>query len=249
MKSFTFGACNSWYWLQRIVLVLGTLATLASCSAKREAVYRWRGEDESRTLTLRRDKTFVLEVDGGYFYRVDTGRYALRGDTLILNPDRALSSIDSLIEMDQRYDGRRYMEIMQPEVSFDKQNRVIGTEYRALIFPSVTVNGEITLEIDSMDTSFRRLLIPDSLEVRSLLIRVLEERTCPPEIAFRVTIPPRNPPTTSFRIVLRSPDMRHQYMAGFHWLIKGDTVYASFVDEDCAPGQIRLVKVDTENLP
>jgi hypothetical protein len=222
---------------------------VAACSTEREAVYRWRGEDEGRTLTLRRDKTFVLEVDGGYFYRVDTGRYAIRGDTLILNPERALTSIDSLIEMDQRYDGRRYMEVMQPEVTFDKQNRVSVTEYRGLIFPSVTVNGEVVLQIDSTDTSFRRLVIPDSVEVRSLMIRVPDERTCPPELTFRVTVQPRNPPTTSFRIVLRSPDMRHEYLGGFRWLIRGDTVYASFVDERCAPGTIRLVKTSAENLP
>lgn len=230
-------------------IILSCFLLFAACRAEREGVYRWQGEGESRTLTLRRDKTFVLEVDGGYFYRIDTGRYAVKGDTLILNPDRALTSIDSLIEMDQRYDGRRYIEVMQPEVSFDRQNRVLGTEYRGLIFPSVTVNGGIALEIDSTDTSFRRLLIPDSVDVRSLLIRAPDERTCPPEVVFRVTIPPRNPPTTSFRIVLRSPDMRHQYLAGFHWIMRGDTVYASFVDEDCTPGQIRLVRTGAENLP
>jgi|SRR5690606_29790089 len=232
-----------------LIFILICIFLFAACRAEREGVFRWRGEDESRTLTLRRDKTFVLEVDGGYFFRVDTGRYVLKGDTLILNPERARASIDSLIEMDQRYDGRRYMEVMQPEVTFDNQNRVLRTEYRGLIFPSVTVNGNISLQVDSTDTSFRRLVIPDSLEIRSLLIRVPDERTCPPEVAFRVTVPPRNPPTTSFRIVLRSPDMRHQYLAGFRWLLRGDTIYASFVDQDCTPGIIRLVRTSSADLP
>lgn len=240
MKRFTF-------WSQNGCLLC--ILILAACSAKREAVYHWKGMDESRTLTLRRDKTFIFQVDGGYFFRTDTGRYALHGDTLILNPDRAFSSIDSLIEMDDRYDGHRYMEVVQPVISYDDRNQVVEKEYSGVIFPDVTVNGTFTLQVDSTDATFRRLLIPDSLEVRTLLIRVPDGRTCKPEVTFRVVIPPRNPPTTSFRIVLRSHDLRAHYLAGFHWLMKGDTVYASFVDEDCTPGQIRLAKAPSGDLP
>lgn len=221
----------------------------AACSAEREAVYRWQGTDESRTLTLRRDKTFILEVDGGYFYRTDTGRYTMRGDTLVLNPASAFSSIDSLVEDDERYAGRRYMEVMQPVVEFDEQNRMTGKEYRGLIFPNVTVNDTLTLEIDSTDTSFRRLLIPDTLDIRTITIRVPEERTCRPEVTFRVTLKPRDPPANSFRIFLRSHDMRSHYLAGFKWLIRNDTVYASFIDENCTPGTMRLAKTAAGDLP
>lgn len=248
MSRFIFLTKRTGHWPLAAVVVSFVLA-FAGCSAKRQAVYRWQGVDESRTLTLLRDKTFIYEIDGGYFFRADTGRYALNGDTLILNPDRAFSSIDSLVEMDERYAGRRYMEVVRPVVSYDDKNRVSGIEYRGLIFPNVTVNDVVTLEIDSTDASFRRLLIPDSLEVRTLLIRVLEDRTCRPEVAFRVVIPPRDPPTASFRIVLRSHDLPSNYLAGFRWLIRGDTVYTSFLDEDCIPGMIRLAKVGTDDLP
>lgn len=248
MKRFIFRTRNTRCDRYRSAILLSVLA-LSACSAKREAVYRWQGMDESRTLTLRRDKTFTYEVDGGYFFRTDSGRYALRGDTLILNPDRAFSSIDSLVEMDERYAGRRYMEVMQPVISYDAQNRVSEIEYRGLIFPNVTVNDAVTLELDSTDASFRRLLIPDSLNVRTILIRVPEERTCRPEVTFRVVISPRDPPTKSFRIVLRSHDMRSHYLAGFRWLLRGDTVYATFVDDDCTPGTIRLAKTGAGDLP
>lgn len=236
--------CNSWQGVLAFCILV-----LSGCKAEREVVYRWQGMDESKTLTLRRDKTFIFEVDGGYFFRTDTGRYVIQGDTLTLNPDRAFSSVDSLVEMDERYGDRRYMEVVQPVVLYDDRNGTTETEYRGLIFPNVTVNDAVTLEIDSTDASFRRLLIPDSVEVRTLTIRVPEERTCRPEVTFRVEIPPRNPPTASFRIVLRSHDTRSHYLAGFRWLIRGDTVYASFLDHDCTPGLSRLAKIRDGDLP
>jgi len=218
------------------------LLTLPGCRSKKEVIYLWEGEDESRRLTLQKDNTFILEIDAGYYLRVDTGRYVQRGDTLVMNPDRGGNVIDSLLEMDSLFYGHRFLEVMQPVITFGDDNTVIDSHYRGVLFPVAIVNGSLALSIDPNDPSYRKLLIPDSVSVRTILVRVPEERTCKPELTFRLSIPQREPPTKSYRVYIRSHDSRIHYLAGFKWLLEGDTIKAHFIDEWCTAGEMRLAR-------
>lgn len=218
-------------------------ATLLSCRTKKEVVYHWENADESRSLTLKRDNSFILEINAGYYFRVDTGTFLRKGDTLVINPDRGSAAIDSLVEMDSLYFGRRFVEVMQPVIDFGMDNEVMGVHHKGVIFPQVVVNNTLDLSVDPDDPTYRKLHIPDSVEVGSLVIRVPDERTCKPELTFRLALPQRESPTKSYRVYIRSHDTRSHYLAGYKWLIRGDTIMTSFVDEWCTPAEIKLVRI------
>jgi len=226
-----------------LLLTILMAATLASCRTKKEVVYRWENADESRSLTLKRDNSFILEIDAGYYFRVDTGTFLRKGDTLVINPDKGSAAIDSLVEMDSLYFGRRFVEVMQPVIDFGMDNEVTGAYHKGVIFPQAVVNDTLTLSVDPDDPSYRKLHIPDSVQLKRLVIRVPEERTCRPELTFRLALPQRDPPTKSYRVYIRSHDTRSHYLAGYKWLIRGDTIMTSFVDESCTPAEIKLVRV------
>lgn len=223
--------------------VIVVMLVVASCRVKKEAVYRWEGTDESRSLTLRRDNSFILEIDAGYYFRVDTGTFTRKGDTLVINPDKGSTAIDSLLEMDTLFNGHRFLEVMIPVIDFGTDNQVEGFRHTAVIFPAAVVNDTLPLVLDPDDASLRKLRIPDSLRVRSLAIKIPEKRTCKPELNFRLALPQRDPPTSSYRVYLRSHDTKPHYLAGYKWLIRGDTVMTSFLDEDCVEAEVKLVRV------
>lgn len=223
--------------------MLAAVMLTVSCRTKKDVVYRWEGEDESRSLTLKRDNSFILEIDAGYYFRVDTGTYLRNGDTLVINPDKGSAAIDSLVEMDSLYYGRRFVEVMRPVIDFGKENEVVGIHHSGVIFPQVVANDTLDLLVNPDDPTYRKLHIPDSVQVRSLLIRVPEERTCRPELTYRLALPQHDPPTESYRVYIRSHDTRSHYLAGYKWLIRGDTIMTSFVDELCTPSDIKLVRI------
>lgn len=226
-----------------LLLAVLMAATLLSCRTKKEVVYHWENADESRSLTLKRDNSFILEINAGYYFRVDTGTFLRKGDTLVINPDRGSAAIDSLVEMDSLYFGRRFAEVMQPVIDFGMDNEVMGVHHKGVIFPQVVVNNTLDLSVDPDDPTYRKLHIPDSVEVGSLVIRVPDERTCKPELTFRLALPQRESPTKSYRVYIRSHDTRSHYLAGYKWLIRGDTIMTSFVDEWCTPAEIKLVRI------
>lgn len=225
-----------------LLAILSAIMLTVSCRTKKDAIYRWEGADESRSLTLKRDNTFILEIDAGYYYRVDTGTFLRRGDTLVINPDKGSAAIDSLVEMDILFHGRRFLEVMQPVIDFGTDNRITGSSHKGVIFPVCVINDTLTLTVDPDDPSYRKLHIPDSVTVRTLTLRIPEQRTCKPELTFRLALPPRDPPTRSYRVYVRSYDTRTHYLAGYKWLISGDTIMTSFVDEWCTPAEIKLVR-------
>ncbi len=232
-------------WSRRLPFLAAVIAVMVttSCRSKMETVYRGENGDESRSLTLKRDNSFILEVNAGYYMRIDTGTFLRKGDTLVINPDKGMTAVDSLVEMDSLYYGHRFLEVMQTVFDFGMENQITGMYHREVIFPAAVVNDTLTLALDADDPSYRKLYIPDSVEVRSLLIRVPEQRTCKPELTFRLSLPPRDPPTQSYRVYIRSHDTRANYLAGFKWLVEGDTIMTSFVDDSCTPTDVKLVRV------
>jgi hypothetical protein len=225
-----------------MVFVLLVLPILSGCKSRKEAIYIWQNEDEHQRLILKRDNSFVLEIDAGYYLRIDTGTFIQRGDTIVLNPDKEGNVIDSLVEMDSLFYGHRFLEVMEPEVSVSKDNEITKSFVRAILFPMVIINDSIPLSLNPDDQSYSKLLIPDSLDVYRILIRVPEEKTCKPELTFKLNLHEREKPAKSFRIYIRSHDTRELYLAGFKWLLKGDTVETTFMDEWCSPIGVKLVR-------
>lgn len=220
----------------------GFIVLLVLACGRKDTLYQWKGDSESRRLILRKDKTFILTVDGGYFTRTDTGVYRMAGDTLILNPGRADYTVDSLVEMDSLFNGIRFIEIMQEELTFDTLNRVVESYYRPVIFPSVLVNGKVPLEVVPDDHTYRKMAIADTLQVRHFQITIPEKNTCRPFLRYQLTVKRHDPPTQSFRVYLRSPLSKGHYLAGFKWLVRGDTIESSFQDEMCESTEVKLVK-------
>lgn len=230
-------------WKLPFLVAFVAAMVMSSCRSKVEAVYRWENADESRSLTLKRDNSFILEVNAGYYVRVDTGTFLKKGDTLVINPDKGTSAIDSVVELDGRYNGHRFLEVMQTVFDFGMENQIIDSYQRGVIFPAAVVNDTLSLALDPDDPSYRKLHIPDSVEVGTLLIRVPEQRTCRPELTFRLSLSSRDPLPQSYRVYIRSHDTRENYLAGYKWLVSGDTIMTSFVDESCSPADVRLVRV------
>src|SRR5690606_36889678 len=170
---------NPTYRMQRIlahhagkpllIAIFFTTMLTASCRTKKEAVYRWEGKDESRSLTLKRNDAFILEIDAGYYFRVDSGTFLQKGDTLVINTGKGPATIDSLIEMDSLYFCHRFVEVMQPVIDFGMDNEITGAHYKGVIFPQVVVNDTLDLLVDPDDATYRKVHIPDSVDRKSVV--------------------------------------------------------------------------------
>lgn len=226
----------------RIFPVGIALIVLAGCRSEKVVTYVWENEDEHQRLTLRNDKTFILDIDAGYYSRIDTGTFIRKGDTLILNPNKRGNYIDSLVEMDSLFLGHRFLEILEPEITVGDDNLEGESYARAILFPTAIVNDAVLLALIPDDPSYTKLLIPDSLAVTRLLIRVPEHRTCIPELTYTLNLPRRDRDSRSFRVYVRSHDTRDRYLGGFKWLVRGDSIQTSFTDEWCTPSEAILIR-------
>jgi hypothetical protein len=215
---------------------------MISCRGKKESIYAWKGEEESRELTLLRNNTFILEIKTDYYSRIDTGSFKIIGDTLIINPDKGGDAIDSVFYVDAMLNERRYVEVNEEEIVFDTNNVEVESFYRATLFPSVTINDSLALSVSPDDSSFRKLIIPDSVSIHKLTINVQEGNTCRPGINYHFDIPPGNEFNKSFLVFIPSRRNRENYLAGFKWLIRGDTIVSFFANNNCDPVGIKLVR-------
>lgn len=220
-----------------LVVLLASL--IFSCRGKKESIYSWKGEEEIRSLTLRRDNTFILKIQTDYFSRIDTGTFAQMGDTLIINPDKVKDGIDSVVTIDSLYYEERFIEVIEPEFVFDTTNNIIESFYRTLLFPNVTVNDSMVLSASSNDPSYKKLSIPDSIEIKKITVIIQEGNTCKPVLSYHQTFDSNH---KSYRLFITSKKGRKNYLAGFKWLIKGDTIESFFANENCEPTDIKLVR-------
>ena len=219
------------------------MSLLVSCRGKKALIYTWKGEEESRKLTLLKNNTFIMEVKTDYFNRTDTGTYLIAGDTLIINPDKKRNEIDSIVFVDSLFNGQRFLEVAEPEIVFDTTNTIVESFYHMIIFPNVIVNDSVTLTVNPEDPSYRKLVIPDSIEVRKITLTIQENNTCKPIIKFHLKLPGDNNALKSYRLFVSSRKDRENYLAGFKWLIKGDTIESFFSNENCDPLEIKLIRI------
>lgn len=216
------------------------MGLISSCRGRKETVYGWKNKEESRTLTLLPDGIFVLNINAGYYNRIDTGTYLMHGDTLILNPDKQANASDSVVVMDSLFMGNRYVEVYEEEVTVDN-NEVAESFYRPTIFPAVKINGSVPLSLIPEDPGYHKLLIPDSIAVSSVVITRREANTCRPFYDVQVNIPEgRNDQGKSYRIYLPSKQRTENYLGGFKWLVKGKTIESFFKEDTCDPIGITL---------
>jgi hypothetical protein len=199
----------------------------------------WKGEDESRKLTLLNNNTFILEIETDYYHRVDTGTYRQVGDTLVINSEKTGGEIETIKTVDSLFMEKRFLEVMEQEVIFDTTNTVVDLYYRTQIFPNVIINNSIALEVSPDDPSYNKLIIPDSVEVQSITVTVLEENSCKPRFAYRVD---NLNDSKSYRVFLRSRRNQENYLAGFKWILKGESIESFFSSEDCDPLDVKLVR-------
>ncbi len=225
-----------------VIIVLAT-SLLISCRGKKASIYTWKGEEESRKLTLLKNNTFIIEVNTDYFYRVDTGTYRIAGDTLIINPDKKRNEIDSIVFVDSLFNGQRFLEVAESEMVFDTSNTIVESFYRMMIFPNVIVNDSIALVVNPDDPSYRKLIIPDSLSVKKITLIIQESNTCKPILKFHLKLSGDSNNVKSYRLFMSSRKDRENYLAGFKWLIKGDTIESSFSNENCDPSEIKLIRI------
>lgn len=227
--------------LSRVVLLL-VVVTLLSCRGRKDMVYSWQGDGESRTLTLLKNGTFILDIKAGYYNRTDTGQYRINGDTLLINPDKVSNHIDSLVTADSLFQGQRYMEVFEEEVVFNTQNEVEETFYRQVVFPSVVINDSLALALSPDDPAYHKLVIPESIHLKSLKVTVSEDNTCKPSVTYSMTVPDDFDNAGSYRVYLKSRENKHNYLAGFKWLIRGNTIQPFFRDNNCEPAEIKLIR-------
>lgn len=220
-------------------LVVLLVSLIFSCRGKKESIYSWRGEEEFRKLMLRRDNTFVLNIQTDYYNRTDTGTFRRVGDTLIINGDKVNDGIDSVVFVDSLYFDERFIEVMEPEFVFDTTNTMVESFYRTLIFPNVIVNDSVVLSASANDPSFRKLTLPDSIEIKKITVIIQEGNTCKPVLRYHQTFDRNH---ISYRLFIASRKGRENYLAGFKWLIKGDTIESFFANENCEPMDIKLVR-------
>jgi hypothetical protein len=95
------------------------------------------------------------------------------------------------------------------------------------------------LEVSPDDPSYNKLIIPDSVEVQSITVTVLEENSCKPRFAYRVD---NLNDSKSYRVFLRSRRNQENYLAGFKWILKGESIESFFSSEDCDPLDVKLVR-------
>lgn len=224
------------------ILIICIAFLLFNCRGRKESVYIWNGEEESRKLTLLSNDTFILEIDADYYYRIDTGTYRITGDTLIINPDKKGHEIESVQTIDSLYMGQRFLEVMDQEIIFDTSNVVVDEYYRRQIFPNVVVNNSIALEVSPDDASYNKLIIPDSIEIHAISITVLEENTCVPRLTYHIELDKMKQTAKSYRVSVRSRKDQENYLAGFKWIMKGESIESFFSNEDCESMDIKLVR-------
>jgi len=226
----------------KYLVVILSLALLVSCRGKKESIYSWKGEEESRKLTLMKNGTFILEINADYFNRTDTGTYRMFGDTLIINPEKRNNEIDSIAFMDSLFNGQYFIEVMETEIVFDTTNTIVESFYRNVIFPNVVVNDSIALSVSPNDPSYKKLIVPDSMEIYNITVAVLEENTCKPVLKYHVVISEPKKTSKSYRLYMPSQRNRENYLGGFKWLLKGDTIESFFSNENCESINIKLVR-------
>jgi hypothetical protein len=225
--------------MQTRLLIIGISLFLFTCRGRKESVYVWNGEDESRKLTLLKNNTFILEIEADYYHRIDTGKFQMVGDTLIINPDKTGGEIERVEKVDSLFMEKRFLEVMEQEVIFDTTNSLVESYYRAQIFPNVMINNSIALEISPDDPSYKKLTIPESIKVQSITVTVLEENSCKPRLAYHMD---NLNDTKSYRVFLRSRRNQENYLAGFKWILKGESIESFFSNEDCDPLDVKLVR-------
>lgn len=228
--------------MSKLLHVILFLIVLGSCRGKKETMYYWESPDERRRLTLLPDNRFVLAIDAGYYQRVDSGTFLMRGDTLIINADKTGNVTDSLVVTDTLFEGARFVEVFEEEVVVDNNNRIASSAYREKIFPLVIVNDSDTLLLHSEDATFRLALIPDTLEVSKLKVIVNEDNTCRPFRVSEFDVPQEGRLGKSYALYLDSKQRRENYLAGFRWLVKDDTIESFFSNAHCDPTEIKLVR-------
>ena len=220
------------------LLFLSSVCLIVSCKARKEPakerVYVWGDGEESHTLTLTPEGSFELAIEAGYFSRTDTGAYSIIGDTLVLNPGKQMTNIDSLEVFESPFEGNRVLEVFEEDVTLDS-GQIIESFYRPKIFPVVVVNNDVTLSVHPKDQAFSKLLIPDSLAVNEVLITVELSNTCIPVLPVRVKIPEKDRTAKAYQIYLRSPQRQENYLAGAKWIIRGDTLDTFFRGDTCEP--------------
>ena len=224
-----------------ILIFFSCALLLGACRGKKESIYVLASEDETRTLTLRKDGTFLLEVRAGYYNRIDTGTYDMRADTLALNQDKSRPELDSVVVIDSLYNGARFLEIFEEEVVVD-YGVITQSSYNPPIFPTVVVNDSIPLSLNPDDQSYHKLLIPDTLELQKVRVTRFENNTCKPSITVEKKLPASVGSTKSILIYLRSYERPEHYLSGFKWLVKGDTIESFFQNENCESLELKFVK-------
>jgi hypothetical protein len=224
-------------------IIISCVILLLSCrGGKKESIYLARGEEETRKLTLLKDNTFILEISTDYYNRVDTGIYKMNGDTLILNPASRERTIDSVQYVDELLSGRRFVEVYEEEVEFDTNNVIVESFYRAIIFPQVVINDSLALSVSAADSSFRKAEIPDSITASRLEVRIQESNSCKPQLTYYLQIAPDVGDHKSYLIFIPSRRNRENYLPGFKWLVKEDTIISFFANEECDPVGLRLIR-------
>ena len=221
-----------------IIFIIFVVVT--SCRTKKENVFIWDKEEDHRQLTLIDDHTFVFQIDAGYYTRMDTGEYQLIGDTILLNPMKSAIDIDSVVHVESLFNEHRFVEVLLEDVTFGK-NEVIDANYRPQLFPSVVLNDNLPIQLDPDDPAFHKLLLPDSVEVVSVTVSLVEENSCKPIRELRTSVSATNA-TGSYQVYISSPLRKANYLAGHKWLIKGNTVFCNFTDDQCTPGAVKLVR-------
>lgn len=227
--------------MKKLFFVVLILAALASCRGKKESIYVLTNEDEYRTLTLRKDGTFVLSIQAGYYNRLDTGTYVLHVDTLILNQQKALTGIDSIVSVDSLYNGVRFLEVYEEEVVVN-DGIITESYYDRPIFPTVVVNDTLQLSLNQEDPAYRMLIIPDDVTIQRIRVTRFENNTCRPSIVLNDVVPAQMQTSKSLRIYLRSYERPEHYLAGFRWLVKGDTIESFFSNDDCEPLELKFIR-------
>lgn len=227
----------------RMILLLG-VATLMSCSKPGtqltetfEETFRYEGDEDVRELILRANGRFVYSLDLGYMERLDSGTFIRQEDLLILNPESQKAGIDSVIVRDGNV---RFLEVLIEEYERLGPDS-IRSEYRPQLYPKVVVNGTDTLELWAEDSTYQRLALPPGLEIHQVDVYLSQDSDCPPGMwsSYRLDPPAQS---GSLSVYIPSANRLRYYLAQAHWLIRGDTVYCRFLNDDCLPSQTRLVR-------
>jgi hypothetical protein len=224
------------------VIACFVLAFAGIACSKKENVYSWQTEEEGRTLSLLKNGKFILSIRGGYYNRVDTGLYQMNGDTLILNPDKIDNSIDSVAVFDSLFNGKRFLEVYEETIEVDANNQITGSSYRPMIFPSAVINHSLSLSVSADDPSYHKLIIPDSVMVGNIKVNVREDNTCRPLVSFTKGLPAAMQEARSYRVYVPSRERRENYLAGFKWLMRSDTIESFFSSDSCESTEVKMVR-------